>query len=315
MSVQRMKPKTNRPPPRKAAVQPTLSLPDSPVELEPDFYKYITFIYGRPGIGKTTFVMSFPDVILAACERLSKAIPGYVFNAENGGIRSWGDFIQLIDLLEKTDRFSTVGIDTVTALYQMCHQYICDKNGIAHPSEDDWGKTWSEIKSEFGAQMDRLIQTGRGVVLTAHSVEREIKSFSGEKYSRINPEMTGGLMQWIKAKTDFVFYAEHVQDASGVTQTVLFTRGNELIDAKSASLHGDFPMIVPLLKKGGAEYIASVFRGEAQGLNPATLRPAKDATKSSIATLNTEKAAVAKVLAQRAKPTTNQTNKKVLRRR
>lgn len=297
MSVQRMRPAATGKPPVKrkiVAKRETLSLPDEPINLEPDFYKYVTLIHGRPGIGKTTLVMSFPDVLLAACERLSRAIPGYVFNYDNGGIRDWDDFLDMISLLEQTDRFRTIGIDTVTALYQMCFQWVCKKNGVAHPSDDDWGKSWTDIKAEFTAQMDRLIKTGRGVVLTAHSSEREIKSFSGEKYSRIHPEMSGGLLQWIKAKTDFVFYAEYVQDADGKTQRVLFTKGNELVDAKSASLTGEFPMFVPMLKKGGAEYLAKVFKGEAGGLDPATLKPAKTVTKTGMATLNMAKASIAR---------------------
>ena len=183
----------------------------------------------------------------------------------------------------------------------MCFLWVCKKNGVAHPSDDDWGKTWTDIKTEFTGQMDRLIKTGRGVVLTAHSSEREIKSFSGEKYSRIHPEMSGGLLQWIKAKTDFVFYAEYVQDADGKTQRILFSKGNELVDAKSASLVGEFPMFVPMLKEGGAEYLAAVFRGEAGGLDPATLKPAKTVTKTGMTTLNMEKASVARQLVQRAK--------------
>jgi hypothetical protein len=255
-----------------------LTLPTEKKKPCVDFFRYATLVYGRPGIGKTTFATSFPDAILLSCERVSKGISCYDFNADGGGVHRWEIFRKAVELLE-TDRsrFATVVIDTIDAAYAQAMIYACKKMGIDHPHDGAYGKGWDAVKAEFVGTMDRLWATGRGIVFTSHAKEVDVKSHSGEEYTRIQPTMSGQAYAFIKAKTDFVFYAEYLKDAAGNPVRVLITGGDDVVDAKSA---GELPRFLPLEKKRGVDLVVRAFKGEDVGLDPATLRAGKQTTKS-----------------------------------
>jgi hypothetical protein len=254
------------------------ALPEKPKKACSDFFLYASLLYGRPGIGKTSFLSSFPDALLLSCERVSKGIECFDFNAENGGVTSWTVFLAAIDLLEKTPgRFKTVGIDTIDALYSHCLDYTCKKNGMSHPSDEGYGKGWEMVRKNFTAALDRLWATKRGIVFTSHAKEVEVKSHSGETYTRIQPTMSGQAYGFIKAKTDFVFYAEYYRDAEGNPLRILITSGDDVVDAKSA---GNLPRFLPFEKGKAVETVLAAFDGEDVGLNPNDLRAGKQTSKS-----------------------------------
>ena len=201
---------TPAPAPRIGAPKYTpgsIKLPDKPKKAVADFYRYASLIYGRPGVGKTPFLASFPGTVLFSCERVSKGIECFDLNAENGGVYRWEIFREGVKLLQQTDRFQTVAIDTIDAAYQHCLDYVCRKRGIEHPQDEAYGKAWSAVRDEFEAQLDAIWKTGRGIVFSSHAHEVEITSHSGEKYTRSQPTMSGQAYKFIKAKTDFGSYA------------------------------------------------------------------------------------------------------------
>lgn len=254
------------------------SLPDSPKVACEDFFLYASLFYGRPGVGKTTLATRFPDSLLLSCERVSKGISCFDFNSENGGVTSWPIFKAAVELLEQNpDRFKTVVIDTIDAAYNHCMDWVCKEMGIAYPKEDDFGKSWKAISKEFIAVMDRLWATGRGIVFISHAKEVQIQSHSGEKYTRIQPTMSGQAYAFIKAKTDFVFYCEYYRDTEGNPIRIMVTSGDDVVDAKSA---GSLPRFLPMRKEDGVETILAAFRGEDVGLDPANLRSGKETSKA-----------------------------------
>lgn len=258
-----------------------LSLPTAPKKACADFLRYASLIYGRPGIGKTTWAASFPDALLLSCERVSKGIECFDFNAENGGVRDWATMRAAVDLLEKEKgRFKTIVIDTIDAAYNHALAFACKRMGIAHPQDEGYGKGWDAVKAEFVGVMDRIWATGRGLVFISHAKEAEIQSYSGEKYTRIQPTMSGQAYNFIKAKTDFVFYAEYYRDAAGNPFRILVTQGDDVVDAKSA---GNLPRFLPLTKEDGVETVLAAFRGEDVGIDPADLRSGKQTSKSGAA--------------------------------
>jgi len=253
-------------------------LPDKPKKPCEDFFSYVSAIYGRPGVGKTTWATSFPDSLLLSCERVSKGIECYDFMADEGGVRNWETFLAAVDLLEKNpDRFRTVVIDTIDAAYNQCLTAVCKKREISHPQDEGHGKAWDAVRREFTETIDRLQRTGRGIVFISHAKEIEILSHSGEKYSRIQPTMSGQAYAFVKAKTDFVFFAEYFRDPNGNPMRVLVTSGDEVVDAKSA---GDLPRFLPLERQNGVDVILRAFRGEAVGIDPRNLRTSKQTSRS-----------------------------------
>jgi len=255
----------------------TLSLPTEKKVTEPNFFLYASLFYGRAGVGKTTMLSSFPNALMFSCERVSKGIECHDFNWEDGGVHSWDIFLAGVELLEQTDQFETICIDTIDAAYAHCMDYVCKNKGIEHPQDEGYGKGWAAVKEEFASTLDRIWATGRGVVFSSHAKEVTITSHSGEEYTRIQPTMSGQAYSYIKAKSDFVFYCEYVKDRHGRSRRVIFTTGDEIVDAKHA---GDLPQYLPLDKSRGVEVVVDAFCGEDVGIPIDDIRPSKETSKS-----------------------------------
>ena len=298
MAVKKVEKKQARP---RRRVGMDLTLPKAPKDLEEDFFRYATLIYGRPGIGKTTFVAAFPDAILFSCERVSRGIRCFDLNTEKGGpgVNTWEIFRAGVKLLENSDRFTTVAVDTIDAAYKHCLDYVCRMRGIEHPTDEGYGKAWNAVIDEFCNVMDRLWATGRGIVFTSHANEVLITSHSGEEYSRIQPSMSGQAYKYIKAKTDFVFYAEFVKDVTGKSRRILITTGDEVVDAKHA---GELPQFLPFAKgKEGVKVVREAFQGKDVGISLRDIKPGKTTSKAGGKMIAMEKVKAVKGTAKQNK--------------
>jgi len=277
--VKRVEPKK-----RKSAKKKDFSfkLPDKPREIEKDILKFCTLIYGRPGIGKTSWAISWPDAILFSCERISMGLSCYDFNAENGGVTDWKTFKAGVSLLEEDSRFKTVVIDTVDKAYEHCLQHVCKTRGITHPEDEPWGKGWNAVKREFADTLYRIRKTGRGLVFISHAMERDITSFSNQKYTKVVPTMAGQAYSHLKGITDLTLYTEYMSDVKGRNIRVLITEGDEVIDAKNSL---DFPRFLelPNPKEGGSGYeqMVRAMNKEEEGIPASHLMPSKQTSKAS----------------------------------
>jgi hypothetical protein len=237
----------------------TYALPKAMKEPEKDLLQYVTLIYGRPGIGKSTFAAEWPKCLMFSCERVSKGLRCHDFNHENGGVRSWEDLKAGVRLLEKSgNRFTTTAIDTADAAYLACMSYVCKREGISHPEDEGYGKGWEKVRREFQTVVQRLISLG-GVVFTSHSREVSIRTASGATFTRIQPTLPGQALNVLKAVTDFVLYAEYARDLDGNTVRILLTEGTELVEAKQA-----VPMQSVLPFQRGAAFVTfkAAFEGK-----------------------------------------------------
>jgi hypothetical protein len=261
-----------------------LALPDEPKDQLQDLLRYVILIYGRQGVGKSTWAASAPDCLMLSTERVSKHLQCYDFNTEDGGpgVSDWRIFRKAVSLLKKTDRFKAVAIDTVAAAYEHCSKYVCDELGIGHPSEAGYGKAWSAVRHEFVGMLREIIATGRGLIMTAHMQTKEIESFSGMSYTRIQPDMTGQAYSIIKAITDFTLYAEFAKDTKGNDIRVLITEGDEIVDAKRAI---ELPKFLPLEKEGGFDLVQKAVHGQAPKID---VMPSKQTQEEAADLLRSE---------------------------
>jgi len=225
--------------------------------------------------------------VFFSCERVCRALAVPDFNRENGGVVDWGVFRRGVELLEDSRRYRIVAIDTIAAAYRMCMDWVCRSMSIDHPQDAPYGKGWDAVKTEFETQITRLLQSGRGLVLSAHAKEMEITSFSGQKYTRIQPDVPGAAYQIIKAKTDFVFYAEYVKDSGGKTRRVLITEGDEIIDAKRAQ---DLPLFLPMPREGGYDLVSKALVDQSLGIPIQEVRPANTSSKGTTTFLGKQQA-------------------------
>lgn len=268
----------------KGSGKTEITLPDEPKELNKSLLAYVILVYGRQGIGKSTLAASAPDCLMLSCERVSKNLKCFDFNAENNGpgVNNWSVFKKAVSLLKKTDRFNAVAIDTVTAAFEHCSKHVCNGLGINHPSEMGYGKAYNAIRNEFVHALREIIGTGRGLIMTAHMQTKEIESFSGLTYTRIEPDMTGQAYKIVKAMTDFIFYAEYAKDTKGNDVRVLITEGDEIVTAKRAI---ELPKFLPLAKEGGFELIQRAVNGDAKSIE---VMPSNQSQKEAADLLRSE---------------------------
>jgi len=273
-----------------------LSLPTKPKKIDRNLNHYKILIYGREKIGKTTIFSTFPDAMFLSTEPGTKGLEIFDFNEENGGVTDWDILREAIDLLEKTDRFEFVIIDTVDRAYEKCLTWWCQQNGIDYPGVDrngkeDFGKSWRGIRDEFTFQIDRIINSGRGVGFTSHAKEVETKPKNAEPYHRIYPTMSNQARKVIEPLVDMFFFADYVKDDKGKTNRILICEGDEAIWAGArAGVTKSFPALLPMDEEEGYNIIRDAFMGKISGLDPRTLQPTKRTSKSARKLINRAKA-------------------------
>lgn len=181
--------------------KPTLSLPMESSSPSGRLQDYIMLFYGEKKIGKTSTASKFSKTFFLMCESGAKALS--IFQRP---VTSWAEFKGYISLIRQDKRFDTVVVDTADLAYNMCFRHVCQKLGVEHPSDEEWGKGWAAIKDEFNAEINRLTLAGKGVIFISHSTDREIKTRSGLKYHRIMPTVGGQAREILESIVDVWVY-------------------------------------------------------------------------------------------------------------
>jgi hypothetical protein len=179
----------------------TVELPTELNEPPSELSSYTILFYGEKKIGKTSLCSHFPNTLFISLEPGTKALRVFAMPAT-----SYEELEAIITTLETDDRFNTVVVDTVDLAYELTFEYVCRKQGIKHPSEEnDHGATWSKIKDTFRKLIIRLMTIpGKGVILISHDVEKEIELRNGEKTHRVQPTMANGAMGIVDALVDVI---------------------------------------------------------------------------------------------------------------
>jgi GTPase SAR1 family protein len=166
-----------------------------------EFSSYTVLLYGEKKLGKTSLCSHFPGALFIALEPGTKALKVFSQPAN-----TYEELEAVIDALEVDTRFGTVVVDTIDMAYEMTFDYICRKQGIKHPNEeDDYGATFTRIKDTFKKLILRLITIpGKGILFISHDVEKEIETRDGSKIQRVQPTMAKGAMAIVDALVDVI---------------------------------------------------------------------------------------------------------------
>ena len=194
-------------------VLPTMKDIHKPPE---EFTAYTLLLYGAKGSGKTTGTLTFPKAINFQWEPMRRNVPGRIQQlkfsiAENiikTGIDPWLDFVDYLELACSDDSVSTIVVDTVDIAYEACQEHHCVMNGVTHPSmKKDFGKTWTEIRSDFTATFRTVVNMGKMLVFTSHAKEREQELMDGfDSLTMVGPSCAGSCAKVMKQLCDYWFY-------------------------------------------------------------------------------------------------------------
>lgn len=168
------------------------------------------WIYGAPFSGKTTFLDNAPDP-------LNLNTDGNVNNVTMQRIRirdtyegrikkfGWEVFKEVVDELEKGSEFKTIIVDLVEDTREMCRVFMYDKLGIQHESDSGYGKGWDIIKTEYLSTMRRFFNLDYNLFIVSHEdISKELTKNSGEKVTRIGPNIQEAIANKLAGMVDFV---------------------------------------------------------------------------------------------------------------
>ena len=187
----------------------------TPHKVSRDLSGYITFIYGPPKSGKTTFGSKMPGALLLAFERGYNAIPGIIAQ----DITSWGEMKQVMRELKKPEvkeRFKSIIVDTADIAADFCQKYICNQLGIENIGDGGWATNgWAKYKKEF-----------EDVVFISHDKEKTIAPQNAKEYQQIGSSMQSSALSIIENMSDIIGYA-HPKVSEDGARMVLTLRSSD----------------------------------------------------------------------------------------
>lgn len=184
-------------------------------------------IYGPPKIGKTTLLSGFPDMLILATEKGYKAKSVYAKD-----IPDWDTFKSVVkEIVKGKHKFETIGIDTADILWKHCVEHVCAKLKIEHVSDEDWGKGYDAVSTEFERELNKLFMSPYGLIMVSHTKIQDLNGRSG-KISKVTTTLSNQARRIIIPKVDIIglMKAEMVKVGEGKykTKRVLSFAASEL---------------------------------------------------------------------------------------
>ena len=228
-------------------------------------------LYGKPKLGKSTMCSQAEDAIFLATEPGLNHLDVY-----QAPITSWQQLLDAAAEIAKGDHpFRTLVLDTVDNAYRFCHEHVCAKNGIKHPSDLPYGKGHALVNNEFHRVITKLASLPYGLFMTSHAQEREIEGRGGS-YTKVTPSIPEGARKILLGLVDVIGYADLEPERQGENQTtyrrVLRTKPAKHYEAGDRT--GRLPETLPL---DYTAFTAALASGQP---TPAATPPAK-ATQST----------------------------------
>ena len=139
-----------------------LALPTEDSVPETNMERYSYFIYGKQGIGKTTFSIQFPDALHMMFE------PG----AKSKALRkieplTWKEVEEYARLIAESEMYKTVVIDTVDLMYDMCAAQVCKDKGVDYLKDIGFGDGYKIAGNRLRNVLIK-IHNKKGLVILSH---------------------------------------------------------------------------------------------------------------------------------------------------
>lgn len=201
-------------------------------------------IYGPEGIGKSTFGSKFPDPVFCDTEGSTKSMDVSRFDKPE----KWEDIFAAIKyVIENPSCCKTFIIDTADWAEMLCIKFTCDKVGVNGIEDFGYGKGYTYLQENFKKlidMLDKLIELGINVVITAHAKMRKFEQPDEMgAYDRWEMKLTRQVAPMLKEWADILLFANYktfvVEDDKTKSKKaqggkrVMYTTHNPCWDAKN----------------------------------------------------------------------------------
>lgn len=202
-----------------------------------DFLRTKVCIAGAPKTGKSTFASQLGDTVLfLATERGHDFLS--VFKVD---INEWNDFEKAISELKTAKHsFTTVVIDVVDNLIEMCEAEICKRNKVQFLKDIPFGGGWTASKSLLKSKMIEIQNMNLGITLVTHTKDKEVKQ-EVVTWTAVGTSIPKSYEESLLGLCDLILYA-YVNQAN---QRVIRTKPTKFIQC-AGDRSNKLPEVMPL---------------------------------------------------------------------
>jgi hypothetical protein len=169
-------------------------------------------IFGRDGVGKSTFCAGAPNAVFVAVESGLDNIDAQAVETPT----AWEGLIESVHALAEDPRCGSIVIDSLDWTEALCWTYVCaqgDEKGRKQKNIESFGygkgyvAALREWRVLLGA-LSRARENGKNILLIAHAERKSVKNPTGEDYDswaiKLHVKAAGMFREWV----DIVGFAE-----------------------------------------------------------------------------------------------------------
>ena len=237
----------------------------------------VMILYGRGGVGKTTFAATAPKPLLIDFENGSRFLGDRGLDCDVIRMQDWFSHNDLVQLKGFFPKYDTIILDPIgEAMEKLIASKGLDGKKFRQADGSLSMAGWGEAKKQMKQLIKWLRDVGKNVILVAHVAEGK----DGEN-TTYRIQIATKLSDEIPTMVDIISYMGIRKDADGKRQVVLYTPaqgGN--YDSKDRT--GRIPEIVVVSEKNGwADFKAAMIekkpeapKQEVKNVTPADTSPA-----------------------------------------
>jgi hypothetical protein len=141
-------------------------------------YKTAWCVIGPPGVGKSTLFSGFDSVLyLVTSEKeVGRLKVPYIL------IDSWEKMLSVTDeLIDNRSKYpyKFVVVDFIDAVWTMCAIATCEKLGVAHYTDAQWGKGSDTLDNYFKKWVTKFIASDYGFMCISHVNQKDVMQQGG----------------------------------------------------------------------------------------------------------------------------------------
>lgn len=198
-----------------------------------------------PGFGKSEFFALFPNSLMLACEEGHKFITGKKIIIDTwAGTQTLEDtdgnkhmsFLRAVDLIENSQRFDFIIIDTLDALIKKCIDHHIIKANQTHLSDlGEYGKGYDLGQNDpIRRALNTILTSGRGMGIITHQ-QVETKNFGKGPKAKKETTLPNGIFKLVYPQMDIIIHGEFgvQREGNDYRDRIIRSEGSEDILAKN----------------------------------------------------------------------------------